>query len=101
MLPRFEIDNSDAQGRLKINPLIDWNAETIAAYLAERDLPRHPLVEKGYPSIGCSPCTRPVGEGEDSRAGRWAGWDKTECGIHTPAGNNDESDLPPGFEPAF
>ena len=83
-LPRFEIDTSDAQGRLKINPLIDWDAGRIAAYFEEHDLPRHPLVERGFPSIGCSPCTRPVGEGEDPRAGRWSGWDKVECGIHRP-----------------
>ena len=83
-LPRFEIDNSDAQGRLKVNPLIDWDAERVSAYIAEHDLPRHPLVERGYPSIGCSPCTRPVGDGEDARAGRWSGWDKVECGIHKP-----------------
>lgn len=83
-LPRFEIDTSDAQGRLKINPLIDWSAGDIAAYLETHDLPRHPLVEQGFPSIGCSPCTRPVAEGEDARAGRWAGWDKIECGIHHP-----------------
>jgi phosphoadenosine phosphosulfate reductase len=83
-LPRFEIDTSDAQGRLKINPLIDWDAQRIAAWFEEHDLPRHPLVERGYPSIGCSPCTRPVAEGDDPRAGRWAGWDKTECGIHKP-----------------
>ena len=83
-LPRFEIDTSDAQGRLKINPLIDWDADRIAAYFEEHDLPRHPLVERGFPSIGCSPCTRPVGEGEDPRAGRWSGWDKVECGIHRP-----------------
>ena len=83
-LPRFEIDNADAQGRLKINPLIDWSAADIAAYFTAHDLPRHPLVERGFPSIGCSPCTRSVGEGEDARAGRWSGWDKVECGIHRP-----------------
>ena len=83
-LPRFEIDTSDAQGRLKINPLIDWDADRIAAYFEEHDLPRHPLVERGFPSIGCSPCTRQVSEGEDPRAGRWSGWDKVECGIHKP-----------------
>ncbi len=83
-LPRFEIDTSDAQGRLKINPLIDWSAEDIAAYIAEHDLPRHPLVAKGFPSIGCEPCTHKVAPGEDPRSGRWKGWDKTECGIHKP-----------------
>jgi phosphoadenosine phosphosulfate reductase len=83
-LPRFELDTSDAQGRLKINPLIDWSAQDIADYLERHDLPRHPLVAQGFPSIGCSPCTRPVAEGEDARSGRWAGWDKIECGIHHP-----------------
>ena len=83
-LPRFEIDTSDAQGRLKINPLIDWQAERLSAYMDEHGLPRHPLVEQGYPSIGCSPCTNKVAPGEDPRAGRWSGWDKTECGIHSP-----------------
>lgn len=83
-LPRFEIDTSDAQGRFKINPLIDWNADRIAAYFEEHDLPRHPLIDRGFTSIGCSPCTRAVAPGEDPRAGRWAGWDKVECGIHKP-----------------
>lgn len=83
-LPRFELDTSDAQGRLKINPLIDWSAQDIAAYLEEHDLPRHPLVERGFPSIGCEPCTHKVAPGEDPRSGRWKGWDKTECGIHKP-----------------
>lgn len=83
-LPRFEVDKSDAQGRLKVNPLIDWSANDITAYFEKHDLPRHPLVERGFPSIGCMPCTRPVAEGEDARAGRWSGWDKVECGIHRP-----------------
>ena len=83
-LPRFEVDSSDAQGRMKINPLIDWDADRIASYFEEHSLPRHPLVERGFPSIGCSPCTRQVKPGEDPRAGRWSGWDKVECGIHKP-----------------
>ena len=82
-LPRFEIDGSDDQGRLKINPLIDWSAADIEAHFEARDLPRHPLVAEGFPSIGCSPCTKRVAPGEDPRAGRWSGWDKTECGIHS------------------
>lgn len=98
-LPRFEVDTSDAQGRLKINPLIDWTAEDLANYIAEHELPPHPLVEQGYPSIGCSPCTHKVAPGEDPRSGRWKGWDKTECGIHTPL--TSEGELPPGFDPAF
>ena len=72
-------------GRQKYNPLADWSAERIAAELARRDLPRHPLVARGFPSIGCAPCTRAVRPGDDARAGRWAGHAKTECGIHRPA----------------
>jgi phosphoadenosine phosphosulfate reductase len=83
-LPRFEVDTSDAQGRLKINPLIDWDASQIEGYFIQNDLPRHPLIAQGYPSIGCSPCTTQVAPGEDPRSGRWKGWDKTECGIHKP-----------------
>lgn len=100
-LPRFEIDTSDAQGRLKINPLADWSAEDLAAYFVEHDLPPHPLVEEGYPSIGCSPCTSKVAPGEDPRAGRWRGWDKTECGIHVPGGPDTDGELPPGYDPVF
>ena len=100
-LPRFEIDTTDAQGRLKINPLIDWAAEDIAAYVAEHDLPPHPLVAEGYPSIGCSPCTSKVAPGEDPRSGRWKGWDKVECGIHVAGQTEIVSDLPPGYDPAF
>lgn len=83
-LPRFEIDTSDASGRLKINPLIDWDASRIEAHMIQHDLPRHPLVARGFPSIGCEPCTHKVAPGEDPRSGRWKGWDKTECGIHKP-----------------
>ncbi len=100
-LPRFEIDKTDAQGRLKINPLIDWSAEDIAAYVAAHDLPPHPLVAEGYPSIGCSPCTSKVAPGEDARSGRWKGWDKTECGIHVGGVSSVSTDLPPGYDPVF
>ncbi len=82
-LPRFEIDTSDAQGRFKINPLASWTKEMLDGYFAEHDLPRHPLESQGYPSIGCAPCTSKVAPGEDPRSGRWKGWDKTECGIHS------------------
>lgn len=95
-LPRFEIDTSDVEGRLKINPLIDWDPGQLEAYFIMHDLPRHPLVAQGYPSIGCSPCTRAVAIGEDARSGRWAGWDKVECGIHEPG---EATELPPGYEP--
>ncbi|MCW3838044.1 phosphoadenylyl-sulfate reductase [Sphingomonas canadensis] len=88
-MPRFEIDTSDAAGRLKVNPLADWTKEDLDAYFDAHALPRHPLVEQGYLSIGCSPCTSIVKPGEDPRAGRWRGWEKTECGIHTPLDDND------------
>lgn len=70
-------------GLVKINPLALWSDDQIEAYQAEHDLPRHPLVARGYPSIGCAPCTRAVAPGDDPRAGRWAGQGKTECGIHS------------------
>jgi phosphoadenosine phosphosulfate reductase len=98
-LPRFEIDRSDAQGRFKINPLADCSAEDLAYYIEKYDLPPHPLVAEGYPSIGCSPCTTKVAPGEDPRSGRWKGWDKTECGIHSPT--TPDSDLPPDYDPVF
>ena len=79
-LPFIEI----VDGRTKINPLADWSAARIVDELARRGLPRHALVARGYLSIGCAPCTRPVRPGEDPRAGRWAGQGKLECGIHRP-----------------
>jgi len=100
-LPRFEIDRTDSQGRLKVNPLITWSPEDLAAYIAEHDLPPHPLVAEGFPSIGCSPCTTRVAAGDDPRSGRWRGWDKTECGIHVPGTSNGTSDLPPDYDPVF
>lgn len=71
-----------AGNRLKINPLAHWSAQDITTYMEENRLPRHPLVARGYRSIGCMPCTRPTGAGEDPRAGRWPGQAKQECGIH-------------------
>jgi phosphoadenosine phosphosulfate reductase len=97
-LARFEIDQSDAAGRLKVNPLADWTSDQIRAYFDATGMPAHPLVAQGYPSIGCSPCTSKVAPGEDPRSGRWKGWDKTECGIH---GSEVSSELPPGYDPAF
>lgn len=70
------------EGRFRFNPLADWTLEQLEAYTKKYNLPRHPLVEDGYPSIGCMPCTRRVAAGEDYRAGRWADSDKEECGIH-------------------
>jgi phosphoadenosine phosphosulfate reductase len=70
-------------GRIKINPLAHWTARSILSYLEAHALPRHPLVARNYPSIGCIPCTTPVRPGEDTRAGRWRGSAKVECGLHT------------------
>ena len=67
---------------VKVNPLITWTDDDVDGYLADHDLPVHPLIPKGYLSIGCAPTTRPVAPGEDPRAGRWAGSGKTECGLH-------------------
>ena len=69
-------------GLVKVNPLVTWSDDDIASYLADHGLPVHPLVPQGYRSIGCAPTTRPVAEGEDPRAGRWSGLDKSECGLH-------------------
>lgn len=69
-------------GLVKINPLALWDDDKVEQYQVQYDLPRNPLVAQGYPSIGCAPCTRKVAPGEDPRSGRWAGQDKTECGIH-------------------
>ena len=67
---------------VKINPIVTWTDDDVDGYLKDHDLPIHPLVARGYLSIGCAPTTRPVAPGEDPRAGRWAGTDKTECGLH-------------------
>jgi phosphoadenosine phosphosulfate reductase len=71
-----------ADHQVKFNPLANWGKEDLDAYMAEHDLPAHPLVAQGFPSIGCWPCTKPVEAGQDVRAGRWADSEKTECGIH-------------------
>lgn len=88
-MPRFEED----EGRLKLNPLADWDKDALNAYFDEHQLPHHPLEAEGYPSIGCAPCTSKVQPGEDPRAGRWRGWEKVECGIHVAE--------KPGEEPVF
>ena len=77
-LPAFEHVGS----HYKVNPLVRWSRDDVDAYVARHDLPPHPLVAQGFPSIGCWPCTHPVAEGDDVRAGRWRGQAKTECGIH-------------------
>jgi phosphoadenosine phosphosulfate reductase len=82
---KIELDH-DHDGIVKLNPLADWSKDEVWDYIAELDVPVHPLFAQGYTSIGCDPCTRPVGDGEDDRAGRW--WWETnapkECGMHCP-----------------
>ena len=77
-LPVFEY----ADGRYKVNPLANWSQADVDAYLEAKDLPRHPLVAQGYPSIGCWPCTQPAADPNDPRSGRWVGQEKSECGLH-------------------
>lgn len=73
----------EAHALIKINPLAAWSLQTLISYAAEHAVPVNLLVSHGYPSIGCEPCTSPVADGQDPRAGRWSGLAKTECGIHT------------------
>jgi phosphoadenosine phosphosulfate reductase len=67
---------------VKVNPIVDWTAEQVDAYIADNGVLVNPLVSEGYPSIGCATCTSRVAPGADARSGRWAGTGKTECGIH-------------------
>lgn len=81
---RAALENFEADGdqRIKVNPLAHWQPKDLGDYITAHDLPRHPMIARGFPSIGCAPCTSAVKEGESSRAGRWRDSDKTECGIH-------------------
>jgi phosphoadenosine phosphosulfate reductase len=72
----------DRRGLVKVNPIATWSDDDVALYIQLHDVPVNPLVARGYPSIGCWPCTQPVAPGADPRAGRWAGTAKTECGLH-------------------
>lgn len=72
----------DAGDIVRVHPMVDWTRDDVEAYIDEHNLPRHPLSDEGYKSIGCQPCTRPP-TGDDSRSGRWADSDKDECGLHT------------------
>jgi phosphoadenosine phosphosulfate reductase len=73
----------EPDGVVKVHPLATLTGDEARAYMLEHGVPEHPLVKRRYLSIGCEPCTRPVADGEDERAGRWAGTGKTECGLHT------------------
>ncbi len=81
-LPLFEV----LDGQIRLNLLANWSPDEVDAYFAQHALPRHPLVQAGYRSIGCWPCTQPSADADDDvRGGRWAGSEKVECGIHLPA----------------
>ncbi len=73
---------------IKLNPMAGWTRDRVQSFLKQHKIPTNPLLEQGYRSIGCVPCTHPVAEGQDERAGRWTGFDKSECGIHTFLGSN-------------
>ena len=81
---RTELDFFEGDGRawIKVNPLAHWSTSDVQDYISNNRLPRHPLVARGFPSLGCRLCTTRVAPGEDLRAGRWRGHDKDECGIH-------------------
>ena len=83
-----------ADDRIKVNPLAHWTRDNVAEYILNNRLPRHPLVKRGYPSIGCAPCTTEVTAGEDPRAGRWRNTEKTECGIHFMNGRIQRGPIP-------
>jgi phosphoadenosine phosphosulfate reductase len=76
------VEWDERRGKVKVNPLAAWTQAEVDAYITENGILVNPLQYDGYPSIGCAPCTRRVAEGEDPRAGRWAGSDKVECGLH-------------------
>lgn len=75
----------DAHGLAKIAPLADWTSADVWSYVLAHDVPYNPLNDRGYPSLGCTHCTRAIAPGEDPRAGRWSGFDKLECGLHASA----------------
>ncbi len=80
-------------GTYKICPMVNWTEQDVSQYIARHQLPAHPLTAQGYPSIGCAPCTKRPRAGEDARSGRWAGSEKTECGLHTKLGKASEGSV--------
>ena len=76
------VEWDDGRGMVKLNPIAAWTQDDVDAYIETNQILVNPLLFDGYPSVGCAPCTRRVAPGEDPRSGRWAGLNKTECGIH-------------------
>jgi phosphoadenosine phosphosulfate reductase len=88
VLELYEFDRLRGRNILKINPLVNWSRDQIWDYIRAHKIPYNPLTDRGFRSIGCFPCTTAVLSGQDDRAGRWTGFDKQECGIHTFLGEN-------------
>ncbi|MBI1842569.1 MAG: phosphoadenylyl-sulfate reductase [Verrucomicrobia bacterium] len=83
VLEVYVFDESEGRDIVKLNPMAGWSREAVWDYLRDHKIPYNPLQDQGYRSIGCQPCTAKSGAGEDERAGRWTGFNKVECGIHT------------------
>jgi phosphoadenosine phosphosulfate reductase len=83
ILELYEFDKLRKKNILKVSPLAQWSRDQVWAYIRDHGIPYNPLMDRGFRSIGCQPCTRVVISGQDDRAGRWTGFDKSECGIHT------------------
>jgi phosphoadenosine phosphosulfate reductase len=83
ILELYEFDRLREKNILKVNPLARWSRDKVWDYIRHHGIPYNPLMDRGFRSIGCFPCTRVVISGQDDRAGRWTGFDKSECGIHT------------------
>ncbi len=79
----YAFDEASGRDIVKLNPMANWTREAVWNYLREHQIPYNPLQDQGYRSIGCQPCTRRTSNGENERAGRWTGFNKVECGIHT------------------
>ena len=88
ILELYHFDVIRDQYILKLNPMANWSRDEVWEYIRANGIPYNPLLDRGYRSIGCMQCTRAVGDGESERAGRWTGFDKSECGIHTFLGEN-------------
>jgi phosphoadenosine phosphosulfate reductase len=93
ILELYEFDRIREKNLLKVNPLASWSRDDVWDYIRSHGIPYNPLVDRGFRSIGCYPCTRAVISGQDERAGRWTGFEKTECGIHTFLGENSTNEI--------
>jgi phosphoadenosine phosphosulfate reductase len=83
LIELYDFDESSGGQIVKVNPMVQWSRESVWEYIRAHRIPYNPLQDQGFRSIGCRPCTQKTGDGEGERAGRWTGFNKTECGIHT------------------